>query len=60
MIDSFIQSVSQSVSEPFPPTALWRRHAQTVRDSTSSYKTDYVIVIKNIQNPEGHQNPFSG
>ena len=26
-----------SVSHPFPPTALRRRHAQTVRDSTSSY-----------------------
>ena len=46
-------------SEPFPPTALRRRHAQTVRDSTSSYKIDYVIVIKNLLNPEGHQNPIS-
>ena len=31
-----------------------------VRDSTSSYKIDYVIVIKNFLNPEGHQNPISG
>ena len=46
MIHSFIHSVSQS--------------AQTVRDSTSSYKIDYVIMIKNFLNPEGHQNPFSG
>ena len=30
-----INSFSQ-YSHPFPPTALWRRHAQTVRDSTSS------------------------
>ena len=31
----------KSVSEPFPPTALRRRHAQTARDSSSSYKIDY-------------------
>ena len=49
-----------SVSEPFPPTALRRRHAQTVRDSSSSYKIDYVIVIKNFPNPKGHQNPING
>ena len=42
------------------PSALRCRHAQTVRDSTSSYKVDYVIVIKNFLNPEGHQNPISG
>ena len=47
-------------SEPFPPTALRRRHAQTVRDSTLSYKIGYVIVIKTFLNPEGHQNPISG
>ena len=48
------------MSEPFPPTALRRRDAQTIRDSTSSYKIDYVIMIKNFLNPRGHQNPFSG
>ena len=48
------------MSQPFPPTALRRRHAQTVNDSSSSYKKDYVIVIKNFLNPEGHQNPISG
>ena len=48
------------MSESFPPTALLRRHAQTIRVSTSSYKIDYVIVIKNYLNPEGHQNPISG
>ena len=31
-----------------------------VRDSTSSYKIDDVIVIKNFLNSEGHQNPISG
>ena len=50
----------QSVSKPFPPTALRPRHAQTVRDSTSSYKIDYVKVIKNFLNLEGHKNPISG
>ena len=35
-------------------------NGQTVRDSTSSYKIDYVIVIKNSRNPKGHQNPISG
>ena len=33
---------------------------QTVRDSSSSYKTDYVIVIKTFLNPKGHQNRISG
>ena len=37
------------------------RHAQTVRDSSSNYKIDYVIVIKNFfLNIEGHQNPING
>ena len=41
VINSFINSLSQ----PFPPPALRRRHAQSVRDSNSSYKIDYVIGI---------------
>ena len=48
------------MSDPFPPIALRRRHAQTVSDSSSSYKIDYVIVIKTFLNPEGHQNCISG
>ena len=48
------------MSEPFPPTALQRHHAQTVKDSSSSYNIDYVIVIKTFLNPEGHQNRISG
>ena len=31
-----------------------------VGDRASSYKIDYVIVIKNFLNPVGHQNPISG
>ena len=53
-------SFSERISQPFPPTALRRRHAQTVRVSTSSFKIDYVIMIMNFLNPEEHQNPFSG
>ena len=30
------------------------------RDGAFSHKIDYVIVIKNFLNPEGHQNPISG
>ena len=48
------------LSHPFPPTALQRHHAQTVRDSSSSYRIDYVIVIKNFLNREGHQNRITG
>ena len=48
------------MSEPFPPTALRLRHAQRVGDSSSSYKIDFVIVIKTFLNPEGHQNRISG
>ena len=31
-----------------------------VRDSSSSYKVEYFLVIKNFLNPEGHENPISG
>ena len=31
-----------------------------VRDRASSYKIDYVIVIKSFLNLKGHQNPISG
>ena len=48
------------MSDPFPPTALRRRHAQTVRVSSSSYKIDYVILTKKILNPEGHPNRIIG
>ena len=48
------------MSEPFPPIALQRRHAKTVRYITSSHKIDYIIMIKNFQNPEGHQIPSVG
>ena len=55
-----IHQFSESVSQPFPPTALQLRQTQTVKNRCSSYKIDYVIVIKDFLNPEGHQNPISG
>ena len=48
------------MSQPFPPTALRRRHAQGVTDSSFSYKIDYVIVIKTFLNPKVHQTCISG
>ena len=39
--------------DPFSPTAFRHRHAQTVRDGSSSYKIDYVIFIKNFLYREG-------
>ena len=53
-------SLINSLSHPFPPTALRRRHAQTVRDSSSSYKIYSVVVIKTFLNPEGHQHRITG
>ena len=35
-----IHSLIDSVGQRFPPTALRRRHTQTVRDRASSYKID--------------------
>ena len=40
--------VIDSVTAPFPPTALWRSHAQTVRDRSSSNKIDYVICDQEL------------
>ena len=57
---SLVHWFSNGLWKYLVPTALRRRHAQTIRDSSSSYKTDYVIVIKNFLNPKGHQNPISG
>ena len=34
----------------------WHRHALTVADGAFSHKTDYVTILKEILNPEGHLN----
>ena len=49
-----------SFSDPLVPTTLRCHHAQRVKDSSSSYKIDYVIVIKKFINPIGHQNCMAG
>ena len=48
------------MTDPLVPTDLQRCHAQTVRDRSSSYKIDFIIVIKNFLNAAGHQNRISG
>ena len=55
-----IHSFINWVRNHFPLVDLRRRHAKTVRDSSPSYKIDYVIVMKTFLNPEGHQNRISG
>ena len=46
-------SLTDLFSNPFPPTALQCCQAQMIKDSSSSYKIDYVIMIKNFLNPNG-------
>ena len=53
-------SLINLLSDPLVPAALRRRHAQTFRDSSFSYKIDYDIVIKTFLNPGGHHNRNSG
>ena len=52
--------VWDSPFSPLVPTVLRRRQAQIVKDSSSSYKIHYIIVIKNFLNPEGYQNRIAG
>ena len=37
------------MADPFPPTALQRRHPQTVRYSSSSYKKDYILLVGTLK-----------
>ena len=46
-----INSFSEWVREPFPPTALRRLHDQTVRDSTSSYKNRLCHNDQDLSKP---------
>ena len=41
----------------FSSHSLRRHHTQMVRGSSSSYKIDYVILIKNFLNPKGRKIP---
>ena len=40
--------------------SLRRRHALTVADGDFSHKIDYVTIVKEILNPEGHPNRITG
>ena len=44
------------MTDPFPLTALRHHYPQLVRDCSSSYEIDLVIVIWNFVNSKGHQN----
>ena len=57
---SLIHSFIHQLSYPLVPAALQRRHAKTVKESSSSYKIDYVIVIQNFLNHGGHQHCIIG
>ena len=40
--------------------SLRRRHALTVADGAFSHKIDYILIFKEILNPEGHPNCITG
>ena len=40
--------------------SLRRPHAPMVRNGAFSYKIDYITIILEILNPEGHQNCING
>ena len=54
--DSFIHSFIH----PLVKISLWRRHTQTVNNGDSSLKTNYVYILSEILNLEGHQNRWIG
>ena len=39
---------------------LRRRHALTMADGAFSHKIDYVLILMEIPNPEGHPNRITG
>ena len=51
ILNEIITRDSQNCNKAIP--------SQTVRDRSSSYKIDYVILIKNLLNPKRDQNPIS-
>ena len=40
--------------------SLWRPHALMVEDGAFSHKIDYVTMLLEIRNLEGHPNRFTG
>ena len=57
---SFFQNFLAAVLPRYKGLCNSVHHAQPVRDRSSSYKIDYVIVIRNFLNLEEYQNPISG
>ena len=39
---------------------LGRRHTPTVGNGAFSHKIDYIVILQEILNPEGHQNRIAG
>ena len=61
-----LQGITKYLAEPSKAwgcstnTSVTPRHSQTVRDSSSSYKIEYAIVIKYFLNLKGHHNRITG
>ena len=49
-----------SLSDPLVKISLWSCHAQAVKNGASTHKTNYIDILKEILNPEGHQNHCIG
>ena len=53
-------SLIDLLSHPLVKIYLWRHHAQAVRNSASSHKTNYIDILSESLNHEGHLNLCSG
>ena len=54
--NTFVIDSLTDLSNPLVKISLRRRHAQTVRNGASSYKTNYIDMFLEILNHEEHQN----
>ena len=57
---SLIQSFFRWLNNHISPLTLQRRHAQGDRDNSSSYKIDYLVLVKIILNLTGYHNSMIG
>ena len=51
-----INSLIHQLIIPLVEISLQRRQAQMVKNCASSHKTNYIDIVTEILNPEGHQN----
>ena len=51
---------SSLIKSWFVKTSLRRRHDLMVEDGAFSHKIDYVTIVKEILNLEGHSNRITG